>query len=81
MKPTLQSMPWRDWPLTLTINDTAHLLGLDRRTVVKLAENGELEEIRFGSVRTRRVSRASIVVKLGRVAERSCGAAGCAWSQ
>lgn len=38
----------RDGPLTCTINDAAHMLGVSRRTIYAMIEGGTLKKVKAG---------------------------------
>lgn len=53
--------PLNELPLVLTVDETAELLGLHRDSVAALIDEGALQEVRFGSLKRRQVTRASVI--------------------
>lgn len=60
----------------VTIDTAASLLGVSRRSVYTLITRGELETVRYGTVRVRRVKRGSIDAFIDRHTERRLGRRG-----
>lgn len=61
MTVALQAQEWQEWPLALTINQVSPLLGLSRSSILRLVDEGVLDGLEFGSIRTRMISRGSVV--------------------
>ena len=66
MEPTLlNSIPTSAWPLALSVSQIKNLTGLSRGSIITLLEEGTLERVRFGTLRTHRASRRSVMRLLG----------------
>src|SRR4051812_27429145 len=57
----LNSLSPTAWPLVLTIAEVQSLTGLSRSSVLRLIQAGDLDEVRFGHLDRRQVSRASVL--------------------